>query len=67
MAGAQNYMICFEKPQSCMILLTNSDNGKCNLKSAAGENLWRRCHAVGVGRIHVHLQGAKPEAGVSLP
>jgi CubicO group peptidase (beta-lactamase class C family) len=26
--GAQNYMICFEKRQSCMILLTNSDNGE---------------------------------------
>ncbi|MGA9240775.1 MAG: serine hydrolase domain-containing protein [Silvibacterium sp.] len=26
--GAQNYMICFEKQKSCMILLTNSDNGE---------------------------------------
>jgi CubicO group peptidase (beta-lactamase class C family) len=26
--GAQNYMICFEKKQSCMIVLTNSDNGE---------------------------------------
>ncbi len=26
--GAQNYMICFEKRQSCMILLTNSDNAE---------------------------------------
>ena len=26
--GAQNYMICFEKSKSCMILLTNSDNGE---------------------------------------
>ncbi|HTZ31718.1 MAG TPA: serine hydrolase domain-containing protein [Methylomirabilota bacterium] len=26
--GAQNYMICFEKQQSCLILLTNSDNGE---------------------------------------
>jgi CubicO group peptidase (beta-lactamase class C family) len=26
--GAQNYMICFERPQACMILLTNSDNGE---------------------------------------
>ena len=26
--GAQNYMICFEKHKSCMILLTNSDNGE---------------------------------------
>jgi hypothetical protein len=25
--GAQNYMICFERGKSCMILLTNSDNG----------------------------------------
>jgi hypothetical protein len=24
--GAQNYMICFEEQESCMILLTNSDN-----------------------------------------
>jgi CubicO group peptidase (beta-lactamase class C family) len=26
--GAQNYMICFERRQVCMILLTNSDNGE---------------------------------------
>ncbi len=26
--GAQNYMICFERQKSCMILLTNSDNGE---------------------------------------
>jgi CubicO group peptidase (beta-lactamase class C family) len=26
--GAQNYMICFERSQTCMILLTNSDNGE---------------------------------------
>jgi len=26
--GAQNYMICFERRQACMILLTNSDNGE---------------------------------------
>ncbi len=26
--GAQNYMICFERGKSCMILLTNSDNGE---------------------------------------
>lgn len=26
--GAQNYMICFERKQTCMILLTNSDNGE---------------------------------------
>ena len=26
--GAQNYMICFEKRNACMILLTNSDNGE---------------------------------------
>jgi CubicO group peptidase (beta-lactamase class C family) len=26
--GAQNYMICFERGQACMILLTNSDNGE---------------------------------------
>jgi CubicO group peptidase (beta-lactamase class C family) len=26
--GAQNYMICFERRQICMILLTNSDNGE---------------------------------------
>ena len=30
--GAQNYMICFEKPQSCMILLTNSDNGELTFR-----------------------------------
>ena len=26
--GAQNYMICFERQKSCMIVLTNSDNGE---------------------------------------
>jgi CubicO group peptidase (beta-lactamase class C family) len=26
--GAQNYMICFERSKSCMILLTDSDNGE---------------------------------------
>jgi CubicO group peptidase (beta-lactamase class C family) len=26
--GAQNYMICFERKKSCMIVLTNSDNGE---------------------------------------
>lgn len=26
--GAQNYVICFERRQACMILLTNSDNGE---------------------------------------
>ncbi|MEO5817615.1 MAG: serine hydrolase domain-containing protein [Gemmatimonadaceae bacterium] len=26
--GAQNYMICFERSRSCMIVLTNSDNGE---------------------------------------
>lgn len=26
--GAQNYMICFQRSRSCMILLTNSDNGE---------------------------------------
>ncbi len=26
--GAQNYMICFERQQACMIILTNSDNGE---------------------------------------
>jgi CubicO group peptidase (beta-lactamase class C family) len=26
--GAQNYLICFERTQSCMIILTNSDNGE---------------------------------------
>ena len=26
--GAQNYMICFERRQACMIMLTNSDNGE---------------------------------------
>lgn len=26
--GAQNYIICFERRQACMILLTNSDNGE---------------------------------------
>jgi CubicO group peptidase (beta-lactamase class C family) len=26
--GAQNYVICFERRQACMIILTNSDNGE---------------------------------------
>ncbi len=26
--GAQNYMICFERSKSCMVILTNSDNGE---------------------------------------
>ena len=26
--GAQNYIICFERQRSCMIILTNSDNGE---------------------------------------
>ena len=26
--GAQNYIVCFEQLQACMILLTNSDNGE---------------------------------------
>jgi len=26
--GAQNYAICFQRSQSCMIILTNSDNGE---------------------------------------
>jgi CubicO group peptidase (beta-lactamase class C family) len=26
--GAQNYMICFERRQACMIVLTSSDNGE---------------------------------------
>jgi CubicO group peptidase (beta-lactamase class C family) len=26
--GAQNYFICFERRQACMIILTNSDNGE---------------------------------------
>jgi len=26
--GAQNYSICFQRSQSCMIILTNSDNGE---------------------------------------
>jgi CubicO group peptidase (beta-lactamase class C family) len=31
--GAQNYMICFERSKSCMILLTNSDNGELAFRS----------------------------------
>ncbi|MGH9645647.1 MAG: serine hydrolase domain-containing protein [Bryobacteraceae bacterium] len=30
--GAQNYMICFERRQACMILLTNSDNGESSFR-----------------------------------
>jgi CubicO group peptidase (beta-lactamase class C family) len=31
--GAQNYIICFERQKSCMILLTNSDNGELAFRS----------------------------------
>jgi CubicO group peptidase (beta-lactamase class C family) len=31
--GAQNYMICFERRQACMIILTNSDNGELAFRS----------------------------------
>lgn len=31
--GAQNYMICFSKNQTCMIILTNSDNGELAFRS----------------------------------
>jgi CubicO group peptidase (beta-lactamase class C family) len=31
--GAQNYMICFERRQACMILLTNSDNGELSFRA----------------------------------
>ena len=30
--GAENYLICFERSQSCMILLTNSDNGELSFR-----------------------------------
>jgi CubicO group peptidase (beta-lactamase class C family) len=30
--GAQNFMICFERRQACMIILTNSDNGEKTFK-----------------------------------
>jgi CubicO group peptidase (beta-lactamase class C family) len=30
--GAQNYMICFQHSKSCMILLTNSDNGELTFR-----------------------------------
>jgi CubicO group peptidase (beta-lactamase class C family) len=30
--GAQNYIICFERRQACMIILTNSDNGELAFK-----------------------------------
>ena len=30
--GAQNYLICFERSQSCMIVLTNSDNGEITFR-----------------------------------
>ncbi len=31
--GAQNYIVCFEQRQACMILLTNSDNGELVFRS----------------------------------
>jgi CubicO group peptidase (beta-lactamase class C family) len=30
--GAQNYMLCFEQRQACMIVLTNSDNGELTFR-----------------------------------
>jgi CubicO group peptidase (beta-lactamase class C family) len=37
--GAQNMMICFVKSQSCMIILTNSDNGERAYRTLFGEIL----------------------------
>jgi hypothetical protein len=37
--GAQNYMICFEQRQACMILPTNSDNGELAFRALL-EKLW---------------------------
>jgi CubicO group peptidase (beta-lactamase class C family) len=31
--GAQNYIICFERQGSCMIILTNSDNGELSFRA----------------------------------
>jgi CubicO group peptidase (beta-lactamase class C family) len=31
--GAQNYIICFQRSRSCMILLTNDDNGELAFRS----------------------------------
>ena len=31
--GAQDYMICFERRQACMIILTNSDNGELTFRT----------------------------------
>jgi CubicO group peptidase (beta-lactamase class C family) len=31
--GAQNYMICFERREACMIILTNSENGENAFKA----------------------------------
>ena len=31
--GAQNYMVCFEKKKTCMIILTNSENGENAFKA----------------------------------
>jgi CubicO group peptidase (beta-lactamase class C family) len=37
--GAQNYMICLEQRQACMIMLTNSDNGELAFRALL-EKLW---------------------------
>jgi CubicO group peptidase (beta-lactamase class C family) len=37
--GAQTYMICFERRRSCMMLLTNSDNGELVFRPLM-EKLW---------------------------
>jgi CubicO group peptidase (beta-lactamase class C family) len=31
--GAQNYILCFEQRQACMIVLTNSDNGELTFRA----------------------------------
>jgi CubicO group peptidase (beta-lactamase class C family) len=31
--GAQTYLVCFERRQACMILLTNSDNGELTFRT----------------------------------
>lgn len=37
--GAQNFMICFTKSKSCLILLTNSDNGERAFKTLSEQLL----------------------------
>ncbi len=60
--GAQNYMICFERRQTCMIVLTNSDNGEAAfrplLETILGDSVtpweWEGYTAEGIAESRKH-------------